>query len=127
MIWYVLDLGNDVVSHLMFREYVNNLGKEYGPCFASMRRSSYIRVFLKIDDFPEFTINHDNDFRPRFLRWNKIEITEENDISPEKLNENWLWLCEIGEVIKTSSGINHEDCVVVLKKFCDGDFSILCK
>lgn len=113
VIWYVANLGNDVSSHMLYRDYFEELKKIDSPCFCSENNKGFIRFFLNTDDILLPSIIQQSKFRPKLFRWRKIEI----DLSKNIENyDSILSLMRGIERIKLTSRIDVIDCINVL---CD--------
>ena len=113
VIWYVANLGNDISSHMLYRDYFEELKKINSPCFCSENNKGFIRFFLNTDDILLPNIIQQSKFRPKLLRWRKIEV----DLSKNIENYDSIFSLMRGiEKIKLTSRIDVIDCINVL---CD--------
>ena len=121
VIWCVANLGNGVISHMLYRDYFEELKKIDSPCFCSENNKGFIRFFLNTDDILLPSIIQQSKFRPKLLRWRKIEV----DLNKNIENYDSILSSMRGiEQIKLTSRINVIDCISVLCNIYHGNLSI---
>jgi hypothetical protein len=121
VIWYVANLGNDISSYMLYRNYFEELKKINSPCFCSENNKGFIRFFLNTNDILLPNIIQQSKFRPKLLRWRKIEVDLNKNI--ENYDSILSSMRGIEKIILTSR-INVIDCISVLCDIYQGNLSI---
>lgn len=121
--WFVTTLGNDVVSHAEYKNYLRDIG-DFGSCFITEDKNNILQLFLRSPKFPEKNLFLFFKFRPRFIKWKKVDFNFMETSGILERDDFLLWLCEEKRHVRRTYGINMTDAIEVAYNFYHGNFYI---